>query len=143
MHHMKLSEKQMDLINTLAKCEDIEDAEAYYHDLLGYRKEIVENSQITTLSKIIEAFSHEDRMFILSILIEKDRCVCELEAILDKSQSTISYHLKILENIDLIRGWKKGKFTHYSVVRSTLETFKKMFNLWIDEEKIKQSSNIL
>lgn len=139
---MKLNKKQVELVRTLAKCEDISDGEAYYNDLLKYKKDLVEKKDLLELSKLLEVFSHFDRILILRILMEKDRCVCELEAILGKSQSSISYHLKILEDLDLIRGWKKGKFTHYSVVRKSIERFKQLFNNWISEEIIKLNPNL-
>jgi ArsR family transcriptional regulator len=49
--------------------------------------------------------------------MNKERCVCELEAILDKSQPSISHHLRELEKAGLIRGWKKGKYTYYNLVK--------------------------
>ncbi len=138
---MEYSKKEMELITTLSKCEDIEDASKYYDKLLIYRKEIFNEPDFIDLSKQLEAFSHIDRILILRILMEKDRCVCELEAILGKSQSNISYHLRILENLNLIKGWKKGKFTHYSVVQKSLENFKDLFNNWISDEILKQNTN--
>jgi len=139
---MKYNKREMELIRTLAKCEDIGDAGAYYTKLSEYRTEILEKSNLINLSKLLEAFSHLDRILILRILMEKDRCVCELEAILGKGQSTISYHLKILEKINLIKGWKKGKFTHYSVVQKTIENFRHLFNNWISDESIKMNTNL-
>jgi len=139
---MKYTQKEMGLINTLAKCEDIEDAGEYYFNLVEFRKEMLKESYVTDLSKLLEAFSHIERIIILRILMEKDRCVCELEAILGKSQSNISYHLRILEKLDLIKGWKKGKFTHYSVVQKTLEYFRELFNTWINDEIIKSNPNL-
>jgi len=129
---MEYRKKEIELITILAKCEDIEDASAYYDKLTEYGKKILNESYLVDLSKLLKTFSHVDRILILRILMEKDRCVCELEAILGKSQSNISYHLKILENLNLIKGWKKGKFTHYSIVQKSLEYFKNLFNNWID-----------
>ncbi len=136
------NKKERELIKTLAKCEDIRDAEAYYNKLLKYRKEILNESYLADLSKLLEAFTHIDRILILRILMETDRCVCELEAILGKSQSNISYHLRILEKLNLIKGWKKGKFTHYSVVQKSLEYFRDLFNNWINNEIIKLNLNL-
>ena len=65
---------------------------------------------------------------IINILKEKDRCVCELEAILDESQPSISHHLKILENAGLVRGWKKGKFTHYDLVKEQIISYHNLLN---------------
>ncbi len=140
---MDYNKKEVEIIKTLAKCEDIEDAEVHYNKLTEYRKKILDESNLANLSKFLEAFSHVDRVLILRILMEKDRCVCELEVILGKSQSNISYHLRILENLNLIKGWKKGKFTHYSVVQKSLEYLRDLFNNWINDDIIKVNPNLL
>ena len=139
---MQYSQKEKVLISTLAKCEDIEDAREYYLNLVEFRKDLLQESYITGLTKLLDAISHIDRIIILRILMEKNRCVCELEAILGKSQSNISYHLKILEELDLIKGWKKGKFTHYSAVRKSLEHLRYLFNTLIDDEVMKSNPNL-
>ena len=73
---------------------------------------------VVNLSNFVNALANKKRLIIINILKEKDRCVCELEAVLDESQPSISHHLKILENAGLIRGWKKGKFTHYDLLKT-------------------------
>jgi ArsR family transcriptional regulator len=45
---------------------------------------------------------------------------------LDKSQPTISHHLKILEEIGIIRGFKQGRFTHYEVIKKSFEEYSKL-----------------
>ena len=92
--------------------------------------------------RFARTIAHLLRMIGEWLLAEKDHCVCELEAILGKNQSNISYHLKILEELDLIKGWKKGKFTHYSVVKNSLENFKQIINEWLDIEILKFNPNI-
>ena len=79
--------------------------------------------KLDDLTEFLNAISNKKRLIILNILKEKDRCVCELEATLDESQPSISHHLKILESAGLIRGWKKGKFTHYDLVSEQLELY--------------------
>ncbi|MHA2327254.1 MAG: ArsR family transcriptional regulator, partial [Candidatus Hodarchaeales archaeon] len=61
---------------------------------------------------------------------KKDRCSCEFEAILQKSQPAISRDLKRLEDINLIQGWKKGKFIHYSLVKTTFNFFNQILENW-------------
>jgi ArsR family transcriptional regulator len=76
------------------------------------------------------AFGNPERFLIIDSLREKDRCVCEFEGILQKTQPAVSHHIKILEQIQLIRGWKKGKFTHYSLVEKKFKEFKDLFQEW-------------
>ena len=83
---------------------------------------------IENLFKFLNAIANKKRLMIINILKEKDRCVCELEAILDESQPSISHHLKILENAGLVRGWKKGKFTHYDLVKEQIISYHNLLN---------------
>ena len=66
------------------------------------------------------AISSIERLILLKSLIKKDRCVCELEVILDKSQSTVSHHLRKLETSELVKGYKKGNFTYYHLNKKNL-----------------------
>jgi DNA-binding transcriptional ArsR family regulator len=109
------------IIDTLAKCDDIGDARSHYSYLLEKKQEILQDPINKILLLQLMAVGNEERFLILSILKEKDRCVCELEAILQKTQPAVSHHLKVLEHANLIRGWKKGKFTHYSLVKSEFD----------------------
>ena len=71
----------------------------------------------------LNALGNKERLTILTALNDKERCVCELEAILDKSQPSISHHLRELEKVGLIRGWKKGKYTYYTLIKKEFEKY--------------------
>lgn len=114
----------------MENCDGISNAQTHYDMLLSLKSQFIQDSQKVLLSDILEAFGNKDRFLILDILAGKDRCVCELEAILQKTQPAVSHHLKILEKHQLIRGWKKGKFTHYSLVRSRFQLFLDNWNKW-------------
>ena len=48
--------------------------------------------------------------------------------ILDKSQSTISHHLRKLERANLIKSWKKGSYTYYGLEKEQLQSFLMILN---------------
>ncbi|MHA1297566.1 MAG: ArsR/SmtB family transcription factor [Promethearchaeota archaeon] len=100
----------------------------YFQNLRDKGRFLKESKIIQDLSKFFNALGNENRLSILNILNERDYCVCELEAILDKSQSSISHHLKILEDVGLIEGVKKGYFTHYIIKKNKLEEYWSLFN---------------
>ncbi len=63
------------------------------------------------------------RLRVLSILAaspEGEVCVCDFVAPLGKSQPTISHHLKILSEADLVQGERRGKWVWYSLKRDRL-----------------------
>ncbi|MFX0002772.1 MAG: ArsR/SmtB family transcription factor [Candidatus Hodarchaeota archaeon] len=116
-------EHEKEIKNKLIKCEDVENVDLHFKILRKLGDELFQDSKINNLIEFLNALSHKKRLVILNILKEKDRCVCELEGALDESQPSISHHLKILENAGLIRGWKKGKFTHYDLIREQIEEY--------------------
>ncbi len=104
----------------LCCCEDIKDTEKYFKDLQELGQTLRTNKKFNDLLTFLNAISNKERLIIFNALKEKDRCVCELEVILNKSQPSISHHLRILEGAGLIRGWKKGKFTYYGIETGNL-----------------------
>jgi ArsR family transcriptional regulator len=112
-----------EILDKLVKCEDIDNAELHFKDLREKGDYLNIEVEFNDLQKFLNAIANKKRLIIMNILKEKDRCVCELEALLDDSQPSVSHHLKILENAGLIRGWKKGKFTHYDVVKKMIKFY--------------------
>ena len=110
-----------EILDKLVKCEDIENAELHFNLLRKKGDDLSKEANLNELFKFLNALANKKRLIIINVIKEKDRCVCELEALLDDSQPSVSHHLKILEKAGLIRGWKKGKFTHYDVVEKNIK----------------------
>jgi len=119
------------ILEKLVKCEDIEDPEKHFNLLRTNGDNLAQETDFNNLFKFLSALANKKRLIIMNILKEKDRCVCELEAILDESQPSVSHHLKILETAGLIRGWKKGKFTHYNTVEEKLKECKDLLTQYL------------
>lgn len=79
----------------------------------------------------IEAIGNPDRFAIINLLKKKSYTITELEGVLNKSQSTISHHIKILQQQNLIMGIKQGKFTEYELVESTFQNINKILTDWL------------
>ena len=122
-------ERKKEIVNSLKMCVDTksQDLKLYFEDLQRIGNDILKNKRIIDLGNFFNVLGNEYRLEILKLLMQKDYCVCELEAILDKSQSSISHHLKLLENAGFIRGIKRGYFTHYELVYEEFENFLKSF----------------
>ena len=121
------------IIDTLSSCVNFGDPVKFYNDLVQIKNEFYEDEEKTTLFNYLEAFGNKERFLILTMLKQKDRCVCELEAILQKTQPAVSHHLRILEKNNLIQAIKVGKFSHYSLVRSEFEKFQNMWRKWTSD----------
>lgn len=112
----------------LIKCEDVENPDQHFKKLREIGDQLIQNLRYDNLNNFVNALANKKRLIIINVLKEKDRCVCELEAVLDESQPSISHHLKILENAGLIKGWKKGKFTHYDIVKEKISSYLDLLN---------------
>ncbi len=122
------SEHEEEIKAKLIKCEDVENPDQHFKKLRELGDQLIQNPRYDNLSNFLNALANKKRLIIINILKEKDRCVCELEAVLDESQPSISHHLKTLENAGLVRGWKKGKFTHYDIVKEQISSYLDLLN---------------
>ena len=109
-------------------CRDGTCSVDHFNDLQDLGLNLRKNQKFTRLIEFLSVLGNKDRLIIVKTLKERgELCVCELEAVLDKSQPSISHHLRSLERIGLIRGWKKGKFTYYELMQDKFEKHVELF----------------
>ena len=65
--------------------------------------------------KILNALSDPTRLELLEYLAGGERCVCEILPVFQRSQSTISKHLNILYEADILERKIDGKRTLYCI----------------------------
>lgn len=59
------------------------------------------------------------RLRIMALLLEEEElCVCDLVAVLQLPQSTVSRQLSLLKNAGWLKDRRKGVWIHYSINRS-------------------------
>jgi len=76
---------------------------------------------IEELLSILKALGDENRLNIVMLLLRHDFCVGALSKRLDISEAAVSQHLKVLRQAGIVRGEKRGYFTHYRVESTALE----------------------
>lgn len=64
---------------------------------------------------VFKALSDENRLRILKLLCDGEKCACRLLEELDISQPTLSHHMKILCDCGLVKGRREGKWMHYVI----------------------------
>jgi ArsR family transcriptional regulator len=64
-------------------------------------------------TKVMKALSDPNRVKIIKLLQQKSMCVCELQAALQIAQPSVSKHLKILEEADMVDYQKDGLWVNY------------------------------
>jgi len=72
------------------------------------------------LAKLFKALSDESRFKLFKLLLTHDFCVGALAHHLKISEAAVSQHLKQLREAGLVRGEKKGYWTHYRVDKTKL-----------------------
>jgi len=63
--------------------------------------------------KVMKALSDQNRVKIVKMLQHKMMCVCEIQEALRIAQSSVSKHLKILEEAGLVDYKKDGLWVNY------------------------------
>ncbi len=67
------------------------------------------------LTKVFKALSDPNRVRILKMLEVRPLCVCELTSALNLATSTVSKHLSLLREAELILDEKDGKWVYYKL----------------------------
>ena len=74
---------------------------------------------------IFKAFCDENRVRILELLKDGEKCACKLLEEMNITQPTLSHHMKILCDSGIVEGRKEGKWMHYSISRESVEEAQK------------------
>lgn len=75
------------------------------------------------VAAVLKAMADPTRLTMLAVLAASDEptCVCHLEARFHLSQPTISHHLKVLREAELVVSERRGAWVHYAIDRERLE----------------------
>ena len=77
------------------------------------------------IAKSCKALGDENRVKIIKLLSNGELCACKLLEEFKISQSTLSHHMKILTDCNLVDFKKEGKWVHYSINTKAFSEFKK------------------
>ena len=77
--------------------------------------------QHAAAARWFHALSDETRLQIVEMLSHGERCVCELQDVLDAAQSRLSFHLKILKDTGLVTDRRDGRWIYYQLNREALD----------------------
>lgn len=88
--------------------------------------------------KVMKALSDPNRVKMIKMLQRRILCVCEIQAALGLAQSSVSKHLKILEEAGLIVFSKDGLWVNYQLADGGKNPYAASLlgNLrhWLDED---------
>ena len=72
-------------------------------------------------AELFHALSDPIRVEVVSLLLDGERCVCDLMDDLELQQSRLSWHLKTLVDAGIISGRREGRWNYYSLNKDALK----------------------
>ncbi len=79
-------------------------------------------------ARIFKALSDANRLTVLALLRNGEKCACHLLEELKISQPTLSHHMRILCDSGIVKSRKEGKWSYYSFNSEGVETAKKLLD---------------
>ncbi len=90
---------------------------------------------LKTTSKILKTISEDNRLVIVCLLKEKERCVCEIQEALRAPHNLVIHHLNKLKAIQLITSKNIGKYTFYMLNQNIWKEFIKSLAILFGTKK--------
>lgn len=76
------------------------------------------------VASISKAMADPNRVKIIEMLMQSEKCGCKLLEELKVTQPTLSHHMRVLGESGLVISRKEGKWQHYSINCSKFKEFK-------------------
>ncbi len=75
----------------------------------------IEVKTVKTFIRVMKALSDPNRVRVVKLLQNGELCVCEITEVLGLAQSTVSKHMKILEDAGLVNKNRQGTWMIYNL----------------------------
>lgn len=79
---------------------------------------------INDVALICKALGDPNRLEIVQMLSDGEKCGCKLLERFEITQPTLSHHMRILVECGLVTDRKEGKWHHYSLNCETINSYK-------------------
>lgn len=90
---------------------------------------------------IFKAFCDENRIGILQLLSDGEKCACKLLEEMNITQTTLSHHMKILCDSGIVKGCKEGKWMHYSISKEGTKYARMCFDVLTDTDSTTENQS--
>lgn len=84
----------------------------------------------------LKALADPNRLVIIDYLKEGERCACNILEQLKITQPTLSHHMRILCEADLVNCRREGKWIHYSLRPEKFCELKELLNCYCGKEAV-------
>ncbi len=86
-------------------------------------------------AQVFKALSDPKRAMIVDMLSCGELCACMILENFQMSQSTLSHHMKLLCECEIVEGREQGKWTYYSLNEETVYKIKNYFDAITSDKK--------
>lgn len=97
--------------------------------------------------EVYKALSDINRIKITNVLLAKELCVCEVEEVLDMSQSNVSRHLNKLKHAGIVKARKESQWVYYSMndefIKGYPHLYKHLEKSFSEYEELREDLEIL
>lgn len=76
---------------------------------------------------MFKALADETRLKIMDMLKSGELCACKILEAFDITQPTLSYHMKILADCNLVNAKRDGAWMRYTLNEETIKKIKNIF----------------
>jgi len=70
---------------------------------------------------VLKALADENRMRIVELLAERERCICDIASAIDASDALASHHVKALREAGIVSTRRVGRWLHCSLESTALD----------------------
>jgi ArsR family transcriptional regulator len=92
------------------------------------RREVLSEAEAADLAASFHALADPTRLRLLNLIATADggqACACDLVGPVERSQPTVSHHLKVLREAGLVSTTKRGTWVWYSVDTARVEALRR------------------
>ena len=73
-------------------------------------------------ARLLHAFADPMRLAIVrQLAVERETCACDLTVGIDRSQPTVSHHLRVLREAGVVSAERRGTWIHYALEPAAIE----------------------
>ena len=84
--------------------------------------------EVENLARTLKKISEPNRLKILCLLKDEEKCVCDIWQCLKLPQNLVSHHLKVLKDLNLVSSKKVGLKVFYKLNQKVVKKYLKELN---------------
>ena len=91
----------------------------------------VQEKELFVFNSLLSTINDKNRLRIICMLQQKESCVCDIYKNLNLPQNLVSYHLGVLEKVEIVSQRREGLKVFYSINKKGLKKIRSLFDKFI------------